>query len=117
MKRACHVVVVAFLLSTILASCAPLGVPEPETFNQKVAAAQIAVTGVRSATLDLLRAGQISAKDAQNMQDHADVGRKSIDVARQIYATDPAAADARLSAAIAALEAARAYLRSRGGKP
>ena len=105
-----------FLVSQILAGCASLGMQSPETFNQRAAAATITVTGIRATATDLLRAKSITADDAQNVQDQADVARKGIDVARTVYKTDPAGADARLTATITVLQALQTYLRTRGAK-
>jgi ABC-type Fe3+-hydroxamate transport system substrate-binding protein len=108
----------AYLFALVLAlqACASMGIPTPVTFNERAAAATVTVTGIRSATLDLLKTKRISAGDAQNAQDQADVARKGIDVARAVYKTDPAGADARLTATITALQAIQTYLRTRGAK-
>jgi ABC-type Fe3+-hydroxamate transport system substrate-binding protein len=108
--------VFALLLLALVTACASMGIPTPETFNERAAAATVTVTGVRSATLDLLKTGRINAADAQNAQDQADIARKGIDVARSIYKTDPAGADARLTATITALQALQTYLRTRGAQ-
>jgi hypothetical protein len=101
------------ILLVLVLGCAQLGVPAPQTFNEKAAAALITVTGARETTLTLLQAGKISADDAQNIQSQADTLRQGIEVARSIRAMTPDVADDRLAATITALNALTAYLEAR----
>jgi len=99
------------------AGCAQLGVPTPETLNQKIAVAVASVTTVRQSTVTLLMAGKISAADAQNIQAQADNVIAGAQIARTIAPTDPAAADAKLQATIQVLTALQSYLAAKqGGK-
>ncbi len=98
----------------LLTSCQTLGVPTPQTFNEKEAAAVSSVTAIRSTAASLLTADKITAADAQNIQTQADTAREAIVVASTIHATDPAAADNRLTAIITGLNAISAYLATRG---
>lgn len=97
------------LLLVLLVACAI----KPETFNERLAAGYTTVTGVRNATASLLAANKISAPDAANVQQQADNARTGLDLARQIHATNPSAGDAKLDAAVTALTALEAYLRTR----
>jgi hypothetical protein len=100
----------------ILAACATFGVDPPQTFNQRVAAAQITVTAVRSSALSLLNAEKISVADAKNVQASADAGNAAIDLALTSSATDPTGANNKLAAAIAILTGVQTYLATKGAK-
>jgi hypothetical protein len=102
------------LAVALLIGCTTMGMPKPKTFDDNVAVSLISVTQVRKATGVLLAAGKITAADAQNVQNQADVAREGINVARAISATDPTAAQTKLTAAITVLQALDAYLASKG---
>lgn len=99
---------------TLLAGCASLGIPSADTFNKRLAAAYVVNTGVRTNATVLLRAGQISVADAENVLKQTDVARQGLDVTRVISKTDVATADQRLNAVRAGLAALQSYLNSRG---
>lgn len=101
------------LLSVVLTACAAMGVPPPETFNQKVAVAYATTTAVRTTATALVEARKISADDAMNVQTSADAARAGIDVARKVHAADPGAGNARLNAVMEGLKALSTYLASR----
>lgn len=103
-----------FVLAFVV-GCAQLGLPTPETFNERLAAGYQAVTGARASALALLKSGQISAADAQNVQEQADNARAGLDIARATQAADPTAANAKLTAVVTALTALQTYLRTKGG--
>jgi hypothetical protein len=94
-------------LLIILAGCAALGVPTPQSFNERVAAGYVSVTGVRTTAATLLNGQVISSSDAENVQKQAEVAREALDVARTLPAID---AENKLTSALSILEAARAYL-------
>lgn len=98
------------ILLLLAAGCASLGVPVPQTFNGKAAAALTTVTGARQTTLTLLQAHKLTPDDAANVDKQADNLRQGIEVARTIHAGDPAAGDTKLTATIAALQILTAYL-------
>jgi hypothetical protein len=98
-----------------LASCAQLGIPKPETFNQKVAVAYATVTQVRTTATQLLEVKKISSDDAANVQISADVARVGIETARKISTLDPKAGDAKLNSVMIALNALANYLATRAG--
>lgn len=102
----------AYLL-VILTACTTIGVPAPQTFNERLAAAYSTVTAARDTTATLLTSGKLTAADAQNVNTQCDNLRSALDVARTLRITDPVEADSRLSATIAALTALQSYLESR----
>lgn len=102
------------LFTVILTACASVGGPDPQTFNQKVAVGIASVTTVRQSATVLLNAGKISVDDARNVQAQADTAMAGITIARSVGATDPAAGQTKLTAALTILQALDAYLKSKG---
>ena len=98
---------------SFLPGCAQLGVPTADTFNQKLAVAIGSVTAVRETATTLLKAQKISADDAQNIQDGANLGRTGIEVARTLSKVNMAAAEGKLTAVTTSLAALQTYLASR----
>jgi len=96
-----------------LAACAQLGLPTPTTMNEKLAAAQGSVTQVRTTATNLLTAKQITVADAENALKVTDAASEGIAVARTLSATDPNAAQARLTMIVTTLTAIQAYLASK----
>lgn len=105
--------VTCIFLLALLAACAQVGLPTPETLNQKIAIGYGTVSQVRTTALQLLQAGKIKADDAQNIQNSADQGRQALDIARTLSATDASAATNKLQMATTILTAAQAYLATR----
>lgn len=103
-------------LATVLAlaGCQTLGIPQAETFNQRLAVGYVGVTTARQTALTLLQADKIGTDDAQQVQQQADNLRAGLDVARSLRASSPQAADSKLTATLAALQALDAYLKTRG---
>jgi hypothetical protein len=101
--------VLAFLCALMVA-CAQLGLPTPQTMNEKLAAAQGSVTQVRTSATQLLQAGKITSGDATNVLTTTDAASEGIRVARVISAQDPTAAQARLTMVVTTLTAIQAYL-------
>lgn len=97
----------------LLCACAQLGLVTPQSFSERLAAGYTAATTVRSTTTALLEAKRISVADAANLQNGADNARAGLDIARDIHATEPGAAETRLTATITALSALSAYLETR----
>lgn len=102
------------LVVAALTACAALGLPTPDTFNQKAAVAISTVTEVRSQATTLLVAKKITVADAQNVQAQADTAMAGIAVARQVAAADMNAGNARLTAVVSVLTALQAYLAVHG---
>lgn len=100
-------------MCALLVACASLGVPAPQTMNEKIAAAQAAITQVRVSATQLLNGGKISAADGENVLTTTDAAAKGVEVARTISAQDPTAAQAKLTAIVTGLSALQLYLASR----
>ncbi len=105
----------AFTLA-VLVGCAALGVPKPETFNQRLASGYATVTTVRQTTLTLLESRTISSADAQNVQNQANTAREGLDVARDIHRTLPQAGEDKLAVTNAVLQSLQKYLASKRSK-
>ena len=104
----------ALVALATLTGCASLGVPTPQTFNEREAAAISSVIAVRTTAVSLLSADKITVADARNIQTQADNAREGIAIASAIHATDPAQAENRLAAVVVTLNALSTYLNSRG---
>lgn len=132
MKRLHHFTTA--LLVVLVLGCASLGLPSPQTFEQKALVTQATVTQIRASAAQLLTAKTISLSDAQNALIVTDAATSGVAVARTLYATAcppapaasaPAApvactsvkADARLAVATAALTALSAYLTAQESQP
>lgn len=100
----------ASLALVVLVACQTLGVPNPTTFNERLAAGYTTVTTVRSVTTDLLQTKVISSRDAQNVQNQAENAREGLDVARDIHTATPAAGEDKLKTAQAVLQVLQKYL-------
>lgn len=119
------------LLATLMLGCATLGLPTPQTFEQKALVAQATVTQIRTSAAQLLMSKALTVHDAENALHVTDAATTGIGVARGLYATTcppPAAsappvectsvaADKRLAVATAALTALSAYLATQGAQP
>ena len=101
----------AIFLITLVSACASL--PTADGVNGKLALAITAVTSIRTTATTLLQERKISADDAQNAQDAANVGRTGIEVARTLSKVNLAAADAKISAVTTVLQATQTYLNAR----
>lgn len=99
-----------------LQGCAALGVQSPQTFNDKVYAAALTVDSLQKNASTLLKAGKISATDAENVLKATDVATEGIKVARSYASTAPTTANSRLDAAVVGLTALTAYLNAQGSK-
>ena len=100
----------------MLAACAQLGLPTPDTINEKIAAAQGSVTQVRVTATQLLNSKTITVADAENALKVTDAASEGIVVARALAAQDPNAAQARLTMIVTTLTAVQAYLATKGKK-
>ena len=107
---------VMWVAAVALTACAVIGVPTPETFNQRAAFALTQVTAVRESATQLVTSGAISADDAQNVQDQANTARSGINLALVIKATDPAQAENRLKLANVVIDALKDYLQGEKNK-
>ncbi len=103
-----------FMCAMLLSACAQLGVPTPQTTEERIAATIVSVTAVRETTLTLLQAKKITPDDAENIQRQADNVRAGAIVARSLVGVDSTAADAKLQQTRAVLLAVQQYLIAKG---
>lgn len=103
----------AWLAVLLLAGCSWLGLATPQTFGQRVIYAYSQTESARLTAGNLLVTGRISSGDARNVQQQADVARQAIDIADQVYPTDPAAAEAKLDATLKGLRLLLTYLETK----
>lgn len=100
----------AYLLLLIVVGCASLGLPSPDTFNERLASSYAAVTEVRTSATTLLNANKLDVADAKNILEQTDNARSGLDVARSLSKTDITSANNRLIAITTTLTALQAYL-------
>lgn len=103
-----------YILLALVVGCAALGLPTPQSFNEKLLAAYSGVTTVRAGGDALIVAKKISSADAENVQKQADNVRAGLDIASSMQ--DPTLAAAKLNSTVAiltALQAYQAYLETR----
>lgn len=101
------------LLLMLLTACGTLGVPVPQTFNQKAAAATASVNAASQLDLTLLQARKITPDESDRYINRIEDVQHGIIVARGLRSTDPALAQDRLDLIIKALAALTAELESR----
>lgn len=106
-------VAVLWVAFAVLTGCASLGVPQPQTFNQRAAAATASVNTASQSVLTLLQARKITPDESDRYIDRAEDAQQAIDFARSIYAANPGEAEDRLAATIAALTILTAELEKR----
>lgn len=102
-----------FLLLLVV-GCATLGLPTPQSFNEKLLTAYTGVTAVRAGGDKLLEARKIGSADAENVQKQADNVRTGLDLAASME--DPVLAANKLTTTVAiltALQTYQAYLETR----
>ncbi len=98
---------------TLISACATMGVPSPETFNEKLAVGYGTVTQIRTTTAQLVTSKKLGSVDAQNIQGQADNARAGLDIARDLSKSDLPAANNRLQMATTILTALQSYLSTR----
>lgn len=103
----------AYVLLLLASGCAALGIPQPQTFNQKIAVAYSDVTSARQVAASLVGIGKITPDDATNVQNLADKARDGIEIARQLHGKDAKAGEAKLASITVGLTALRDYLKGR----
>lgn len=99
----------------MIGACAALGVPTPQTFNERAAAGYTAVTTAVDDTRILLLAKKLTPDDAANVIKQTDNIVAGLDIARTLNKSDPLAAQTKLTATLAALSAVQAYLAAKKG--
>lgn len=100
-------------MALMLAACTQLGVPTPDTFDQRLAAGYALNAGVRQTATDLLTAKKIDVADAENVLKSTDAARAGLDVAKSLSTANPTAAESKLAAIHTVLTALSTYLSGR----
>jgi hypothetical protein len=100
----------------LLAACQSLGVPPADTFNKRIVVANSLVESASATVETLFTAGKLSQPDAKQFNQRCADAAAGIDITRQTHVTDPTAADAKLTAIIAGLNALNAELQNRKGE-
>jgi hypothetical protein len=100
-------------LLLLLTACAALGVPKADTFNKQVVVANSLVESAATTAASLHAAGKISDDARADVYNQGTQARASIEIVRQLHATDPLAAENRLNTIIVALTALQAQLEAK----
>lgn len=104
------------ILFAVLSGCAAIGMAPADTFAKKVAAADVTVQTVADGAAAALAAGKITKEEAASVSKTARKALAAIDAAESLHATDPKAAEDKLAATLAILNALSAYLATQGAK-
>lgn len=100
----------------MLSGCESFGVPQAESFNDRVGYALGSHTAVVESITAAVSLGEISSDEAQGAAEIADKARSIIDTARRVHsAGDIEGASRQLSLAITILQELQAHLRRGGG--
>lgn len=94
----------------ILPGCTSLGIPQPQTFNQKALVAYSGVTAATDTANNLALAGKLSKSDAQNVVNTAQQAKDAIGIAITVHASDVNLGDQKLQATLVILNALNSYL-------
>ena len=113
--RSFHAFLTATMVVMALALSACASVPQPKTFNERLAYGYTTVTTIRQIGTNLVTAGKISANDAQNVQDQANNARVGLDIAKTLSGQ---AAEDKLTVTLTLLQGLQSYLlaKENGGK-
>lgn len=104
-----------FACALLLSACAALGVPDADTFNKRAMAGYQTIETVASTAGTLRIAGKLSDADRDNVVSTTRAAITGIDLAKQIYQTNPQAGNDKLTATITVLTALQAYLATKQG--
>lgn len=94
----------------LLTACAALGVPKADTFNKQIVVANSLVESAATTAASLYAAGKISDDARADVYNQGTQARASIEIVRQLHATDPLSAENRLNTIIVALTALQGRL-------
>lgn len=114
MKNRLHVCSM-FLATMLLVACETIGLPVPNTFNEKLATGYVTVTTVRTKTTALLGYGVITIREAENIQKQADTVREGLDIARSLHDQYPQAGKDKLEATLLILNTLNNYVVAKEG--
>ena len=105
--------ILAFSVVLLLAGCAALGVPPANTFNKRALVANTTIEAVAKSVAQLYQAGKIDEEERHESVEHLKTIAGTVDAAVNIHWINPEEANTRLDAAIVALQAIEAYLRTK----
>jgi hypothetical protein len=106
-------VAVLWVAFAVLTGCASLGVPAPQTFTERAAAATATANTASQTVLTLLQSRKITPDESDLYTDRVEDFQEGVDFARSIYAANPGEAEDRLAATIAAMQILTAELERR----
>lgn len=96
--------------------CQTLGLPGPQTFNQKMAYAVGAHTVILQSATAAVKSGALSSSDAEAVLKQADNAKLVLDTARAANTVgDITGADHKLAMAVIVLNALQGFLNDHGG--
>lgn len=114
MKTLFKQILAALLFAVALSACSSLGV-NPQTFDDKIAAASVTVTSATLAADQLAASGKITKAQAQSALASSRAGSLALDTAQALKAKgDAAGAEAQLAMANTVLSAVKTFLISQG---
>lgn len=102
-----------FIVSALLSGCAALGIPTPQSFEDKVAVGYGTVETVAVMTKTLARKDAISKKDALNVYETAKSAKEGLDFAVSVHDTLPDVAETKLEVTLLILNKLNSYLEER----
>jgi len=102
--------VIIALACSLIAGCAALGTPTPQTTNEKLAAGYVTVTTVRHMTMAAVETRRISPDDAQNVNKQCDNVREGLDLVRSLKGVD---AEDKLTSTLIVLTELQKYVNSK----
>lgn len=104
-----------WVVAVLLAGCQALGIPQAETFSERLAAGYALNAQVRQTATDLLAMKKLSSADGQNVLEQTNNARAGLDIAKQLATTDTKSAEGKLTALRTALLAVQGYLALKKG--
>lgn len=99
----------------MIGACAALGVPTPQSFEERLAAGYVTASAAVDTARILLLTKKITPDDAANVLKQTDNVVVGLDIARSLNKSDALAAQTKLTATLAALAAVQAYLTAKKG--
>lgn len=110
-----RIAVYAGLLALVwgLSGCSTLGVPSPQTFNQRLAAAYQTASGIADTILVLEEAGKISPMEEASAVKRLSELRAALDLALSLHVNAPQTSETDLQQALSGLQELDTVLKSK----
>jgi len=103
-----------FVLLYMLSACALLGVPQPQSINERLALAYASHTAVLESATNSVNSGDLTAAEGEQIEKLADESRVLLDGTRAAIAGgDTSTAAGKLQLGMSILTELQLYLRSR----